>query len=409
MEAQTGDRVAQERRRAQVESPCGSSQRQNVSSQGQSAAFRRQNPPVQEQSVRSQRRGGRAGILVACIAVVAIVAIVVGGLVLYKVRFNPVSRQLALGQRYLLEEDYEQAVIAFNKVIELDSRCVDAYDGLMDAYLSQGDVDAAYNCYMAVRDVDDLSQEEIESAFADHLDRLESALNDLTEDTDDVEEQIRLTDMLVALWPDAEEYSERQAALAAAEDMDSDEAEENDAAAEGADSEDPEDDTLAEDRLDYADLEGIQFQMASGVGAWATLLEIASDGSFTGEYHDFNMGDMAPEHPNGDCYYSEFSGRFGALERVDEYTYVTHIEELNYLLEGGTEEIKDGILYYYEEMAYGLDDATDIYIYLPGRSMADVEYASGWIYGGIDSDTQTLTAYAIDNVAQQLMFAGSRH
>ena len=42
-----------------------------------------------------------------------------------------ISEQLELGQRYLMEENYEKAVVAFQKVIELDEKEIRAYTGLI--------------------------------------------------------------------------------------------------------------------------------------------------------------------------------------------------------------------------------------------------------------------------------------
>ncbi len=50
---------------------------------------------------------------------------------------------LDLGQKYLLDGNYEQAIIEFNKVIEIDPKNVEAYIGLAEAYASQGDYDSA--------------------------------------------------------------------------------------------------------------------------------------------------------------------------------------------------------------------------------------------------------------------------
>ncbi len=52
-------------------------------------------------------------------------------------------KQLNLGQRYLSEMKYEEAVVAFNQAIEIDPRSVDAYLGLADAYIGLGDEEAA--------------------------------------------------------------------------------------------------------------------------------------------------------------------------------------------------------------------------------------------------------------------------
>ncbi len=50
---------------------------------------------------------------------------------------------LDLGQKYLLDGNYEQAIIEFNKVIEIDPKNVEAYIGLTEAYAAQGDYDSA--------------------------------------------------------------------------------------------------------------------------------------------------------------------------------------------------------------------------------------------------------------------------
>lgn len=53
------------------------------------------------------------------------------------------SEHLEAGQKFLLDGNYEQAIIEFNKVIEIEPRNVDAYLGLADAYVAQGDYEKA--------------------------------------------------------------------------------------------------------------------------------------------------------------------------------------------------------------------------------------------------------------------------
>ena len=68
----------------------------------------------------------------------------VGGFLLYGQRREArVQEYLELGDRYLSEIDYEQAVAAFEEVIELDPRRIEAYEGLASAYEGQGDYEAA--------------------------------------------------------------------------------------------------------------------------------------------------------------------------------------------------------------------------------------------------------------------------
>lgn len=57
-----------------------------------------------------------------------------------------VAEQLELGNKYLAEASYEQAIVAFNKVIELDEKNTDGYVGLMEAYLKNGNTDEAVQC-----------------------------------------------------------------------------------------------------------------------------------------------------------------------------------------------------------------------------------------------------------------------
>lgn len=57
-----------------------------------------------------------------------------------------IAEQLELGNKYLTEADYEQAIVAFNKVIKLDEKNTAGYVGLMEAYLKSGNTDEAVQC-----------------------------------------------------------------------------------------------------------------------------------------------------------------------------------------------------------------------------------------------------------------------
>lgn len=50
-----------------------------------------------------------------------------------------IAEQLDLGQRYLSEQKYTEAIVAFQKVIELDDKNVEAYLGLSDVYMAMED------------------------------------------------------------------------------------------------------------------------------------------------------------------------------------------------------------------------------------------------------------------------------
>ena len=54
-----------------------------------------------------------------------------------------IAEQLELGEQYLLEENYEQAMVAFHKMIELDPKQTEAYTKLADVYILQEDYEQA--------------------------------------------------------------------------------------------------------------------------------------------------------------------------------------------------------------------------------------------------------------------------
>jgi Tfp pilus assembly protein PilF len=53
------------------------------------------------------------------------------------------AKQLDLGQKYLEEMDYEQAIVAFNKAIEIDPMSVEAYLGMVEVYIRTTDFEIA--------------------------------------------------------------------------------------------------------------------------------------------------------------------------------------------------------------------------------------------------------------------------
>lgn len=53
------------------------------------------------------------------------------------------AEQISLGERYLLEQKYEEAIIAFNLAIEIDPKSVDSYLKLSEAYSGIGDYESA--------------------------------------------------------------------------------------------------------------------------------------------------------------------------------------------------------------------------------------------------------------------------
>ena len=155
----------------------------------------------------------------------------------------------------------------------------------------------------------------------------------------------------------------------------------------------------------FADLENIEFFFFNGIGGWGTRVHIAPDGKFLGEFKDSGIGNIDEGYPNGIVYRCDFKGQLTQPEKVNEYTYSVKIQEMNYEREAGTEEIKEGVLYRYSD-AYGLEDAENILIYLPGAPLAELsEEFRYWIM--YSSELTYLPYYALNNEAKQYGFSSS--
>lgn len=90
---------------------------------------------ILKKSIR-KKPGIAGGIIVVLLALFV-------GFSIYNSPANRLSRQLDLGQRYLAEQNYEMAIVEFDKAIAIDSMSVDAYLGKAEAYIALGDVGTA--------------------------------------------------------------------------------------------------------------------------------------------------------------------------------------------------------------------------------------------------------------------------
>jgi len=158
----------------------------------------------------------------------------------------------------------------------------------------------------------------------------------------------------------------------------------------------------------FEKVEDVEFYFASGAGGWDTHLMIGADGSFTGNYHDSDMGDTGEEYPNGTLYFCDFTGSFTQPEKLDEYTYTFEMDALDLLRKPGEEETVDGIRYVYSD-AYGLDDAETFYMYLPGKPLEELpEEYLGWVgyYDLSKTEDTVLPFYGLYNEKAQEGFSG---
>ena len=130
----------------------------------------------------------------------------------------------------------------------------------------------------------------------------------------------------------------------------------------------------ADEKTDvFAEMAGWEYEFTSGAGAWATELEVHEDGTFSGTFHDANMGETGEGYEeNGTLYLSEFTGKFGEAKEREPFIYEVPIEEINYKNEPDTENIEDGTKYIYAE-AYGLSGADSLIVYLPGTPIEKLD------------------------------------
>lgn len=144
----------------------------------------------------------------------------------------------------------------------------------------------------------------------------------------------------------------------------------------------------------FSVLSNREFIFSSGAGAWSTGLTLQADGTFSGSFHDSNMGEVGEGYSKGTIYSSDFTGKFINVTKVDDYTYKATLENLSYANEVGSEEIKDDIKYIYSD-AYGLNESTNCEFYLPGKPVSELsdDYLS-WTQGAT-TGSETINFYGI--------------
>ncbi|MBQ8533318.1 MAG: hypothetical protein IJ462_00625 [Clostridia bacterium] len=152
------------------------------------------------------------------------------------------------------------------------------------------------------------------------------------------------------------------------------------------------------------DNDSLEFIFSSGVGGWCTLLTLNSDLSFTGQFHDTDMGDSDDSYPNGTVYFCEFTGRFKNAVKVNEYTYNLTLDSVKNKNEVGETEIKDGLRYIYED-PYGLTGGIEFVLYTPSTPVLELsEEIISWNSYYFEDERDTLGCYIIYNKSEELPF-----
>ncbi len=114
-----------------------------------------------------------------------------------------------------------------------------------------------------------------------------------------------------------------------------------------------------------------EWSFMSGAGGWATYMRINPDGSFTGDYHDSEIGDAGDDYPDGTIYGCLFHGQLTLGEQVSDYAWSVHVDAVE-MDEGQVPEaIEDGVRYVTIE-PYGLTAGNDMLLYLPGTPVDEL-------------------------------------
>lgn len=150
-----------------------------------------------------------------------------------------------------------------------------------------------------------------------------------------------------------------------------------------------------------------EFAFTSGVGGWGTQIDLHSDGTFTGQYHDSDMGETGNGYSNGTVYICDFEGKFSTPKPITEYIYSMNLEYLNIEGTPGNEYYEDDTRYIYSD-PYGFDDAEEFFIYLPGCPLEETteEFISWSFINPEIRKTIPTDVYGIYNIGGMEGFIG---
>ena len=155
------------------------------------------------------------------------------------------------------------------------------------------------------------------------------------------------------------------------------------------------------------EIEEMAFSYSSGAGGWSTNLLFGDDGSFTGNYHDSEMGESGEEYPNGTIYSCSFSGHISPVEQVDDNCWKVKVDQLK--CEEASETIKDDIRYVPSD-PHGISEGDEMLLYSPGTPVSvlsdDMKF---WAHVNTQEDPQAeLTDWFLMSEKNDSGFVGYR-
>lgn len=101
-----------------------------------------ENAEIEDVIVRD-KAGRKKRIFIILGAAIVLLAAVIIGISVFGGSDRKIQEQLDLGTKYLEEMDYEQALVAFNAVLEIDPKNADAYLGIVEVYIRTNEFELA--------------------------------------------------------------------------------------------------------------------------------------------------------------------------------------------------------------------------------------------------------------------------
>ena len=289
---------------------------------------------------------------------------------------------LNLGEKYLLEMDYEQAAVYFEQLIEVEPMNPRGYLGAAEAYIGQRDYFSAINALRSCTEqvTDDDTLRDVARSYEDILKKAPETAS----------AYIGLANLYVLI---GDEAAAVEVLRRGAEYL-------------------PDNDRIAAMLESIAGPETVEipgmpveFWFSSGAGGWGTFVTVQSDGSFAGEYYDSDMGSTGAGYPNGKHYECIFGGAFTDIQKVSDYEYSMTVERLDVEGTVGEEKIVDGVLVITTE-CYGLGEGDRVLLYLPGRRTDNLpEMFLNWVHMPMGSDVPSvLPFFGIYNIDYEVGF-----
>lgn len=150
------------------------------------------------------------------------------------------------------------------------------------------------------------------------------------------------------------------------------------------------------DEVTFEFLSHYTYGFSSGAGAWCDNFYIEKDGYFHGNYQDTDMGDVGDDYPYGTINLCDYSGHFGNIRKIDDYTYAMDILDIEDNTKYQEDTIKYGVRYVNSE-PYALGHTQEIQIYLPGKPTSEIDEEVGIWLRMYDDEIKELPGLALVN------------